>query len=283
MRDELRQEIAVALQTELVRCEPQSGGCISEAFACHLSDGRTAFVKTKESCPANMFRAEATGLAWLAEAKALRTPKLLAVGDHFLALEYIAPGAPAACHDQNLGRGLARLHRFGAKEFGLAEDGFLATLSQDNRATEKWGEFYAARRLLPLIRRAVDHDLVPASWGAKFDPFLARLPEFLGDETSVARLHGDLWAGNVLAAADGEAVLIDPAAYGGHREIDLAMLSLFGSPSARFLSAYNEVWPLEPGRQDREALYQLYPLLAHVNLFGGSYVSSCEKVLRAYL
>jgi fructosamine-3-kinase len=283
MQHALRQELTDALASKPTTFESVSGGCISEAYACHLADGRKVFVKTKEGCDPRMFRAEARGLGWLAEAKCLPTPEVLAVGDAYLALSFVEAAAPARDFDETFGAGLARLHQFGASQWGLEEDGFLATLTQDNQVTSEWSEFYVERRLRPLLRRAVDHSLVPTGWDKPFELLFAKMHELAGEDEKVARLHGDLWSGNVHSDHQGRPVLIDPAAYGGHREVDLAMLRLFGNPSAAFYRAYEEIWPLAAGHQERIPLYQLYPLLAHVNLFGGSYIGSCERALQQYL
>src|SRR5690606_35946578 len=172
--------------------------------------------------------------AWLGEAGALRVPQVLAVsgeGDPvpFLALEYLAPGR-SADHEVALGRGLAALHRHGAPAFGLDHDNFLATLEQDNTPTDDWASFYIPRRLDPQVRLAVDAGVAPRSWVAAFDRLYARMDELAGPPEPPARLHGDLWSGNLHADERGAPVLIDPAVYGGHREVDLAMLQLFGSP-----------------------------------------------------
>ncbi len=279
----IRQELSDALGSVPDSFEPVSGGCISDAFSCRLADGRRIFVKTKDECDPEMFRAEARGLRWLSEADCLPTPEVLAVGSGYLALRFVESAARASNFDAVFGAGLARLHQFGSDRYGHGHDGFLATLAQDNRTMTSWSEFYIERRLRPLLQRAIDHSLVPSEWSRPFESLFARMPEFMGDEDKVARLHGDLWSGNVHTDSEGMPVLIDPAVYGGHREIDLAMLKLFGSPSAEFYRAYNDTWPLELGHQSRVGLYQLYPLLAHVNLFGGSYVASCEQVLQQYL
>jgi fructosamine-3-kinase len=283
MHASLRQELSQALASEPEHFESVSGGCISDAFLCRLADGRKIFVKTKEHCDPEMFRAEARGLAWIAEADCLPTPEVLAVGDTYLALRFIAPAARAANFDDVLGAGLAHLHQFGSDRFGLDQNGFLATLPQDNGEAESWPDFYVERRLRPLLRRAHDEGLVPGGWSRQFEALFSRMTELVGDEERVARLHGDLWSGNVHTDDQGLPVLIDPAAYGGHREVDLAMLQLFGSPSSDFFRAYNEVWPLALGHQSRVGLYQLYPLLAHLNLFGSSYLASCEQTLQQYL
>lgn len=283
MDSAIREALELQLGATITRVRPIGGGCINEARACTLGDGRDIFVKFNPGCDASMFATEAAGLRWLAEAEAVRIPEVLAVGDEYLALEYIEAGRSAADFDEQLGRGLAALHQHGAEGFGLGHDNFLATLPQDNRAEPSWQSFYAEKRLRPLLRLAVDTGRAPRNWIALFETLFARMPELVGDDVAPARLHGDLWSGNVHTDSRGAPVLVDPAVYGGHREIDLAMLRLFGSPSADFFAAYEDVWPLSPGHANRILLYQLYPLLAHVNLFGSSYCASCERALRTYL
>ncbi len=279
----IRGEVAAAVGVEVRGARPLSGGDINQAFAVDLADGRRLFVKCHRSADPRMFRCEARGLGWLAEADALRLPEVLAVGDRFLALELLEPGARSAGYARALGRGLAALHAFGAERFGFEEDNFLATLEQDNTPEARWSDFYSRRRLEPLVQRAIDHGHAPDRWGRDFARLFARMDQLAGPPEPPARLHGDLWSGNLHTSPDGEPALIDPAVYGGHREIDLAMLRLFGSPGADFFAAYHERYPLADGHEERVALYQLYPLLAHVNLFGGSYVSSVERALGRYL
>ena len=279
--------VAAALGSDIASHRSIGGGSINEAFACLLSDGRDVFVKTNRGTDPRMFPCEARGLAWLAEANAVRVPKVLAVndvdaGEQLLVLELLVAGRRQKDYEERLGRGLARLHRFGAPSFGFFEDNFLATLAQDNSERDDWASFYVEQRLEPLVRRAVDHGHVGASWPRKFDRIFANMAQLAGPAEPPARLHGDLWSGNLHADAAGGPVILDPAVYGGHREIDLAMLRLFGSPSPRFFDAYDEVYPRAPGHADRVKLYQLYPLLAHVNLFGGGYVGSTEAALAAY-
>ena len=288
MREAVREAAARALGSEVTEARPAGGGCINEAFACRLADGRRVFVKSNRGADPRMFPAEARGLAWLGEPGALRVPRVLAVSEErdpvaFLALELIEPGRPRADHDEALGRGLAALHRSGAPCFGLDHDSFLATIEQDNTPAGDWPSFYAERRLEPLVRTAIEAGAAPASWAAAFERLVARIDQLAGPPEPPARLHGDLWSGNLHRDERGGPVLIDPAVYGGHREIDLAMLELFGAPGPRMLAAYDEVYPRAPGHADRVALYQLYPLLAHVVLFGGSYVRSVEAALRLYV
>jgi fructosamine-3-kinase len=282
MLSHIKEQIHQALDATIVKASSVSGGCINQAYCCELADSRRVFVKTNSGCDPTMFALEARGLEWLAEPNAIRIPKVLAIGTEYLVLEYLE-GGRASDFEVCFGQGLARLHQAGAESFGLREHNYLATLAQDNTREEDWATFYVERRLRPLLRLAIDQGFAPASWIAEFETLFARMPELIGDAEPPARLHGDLWSGNVHSDEKGAPVLIDPAVYGGHREIDLAMLKLFGSPSRRFFSAYEEVWPLSPGHTERVALYQLYPLLAHVNLFGGGYGGQTLAALRRYV
>ena len=234
-----------------------------------LGDGRVAARKTRPGAPADFFAAEAHGLEWL-RVGPLRVPEVWAVGHDFLLLEWLESAPPLADHDERLGRGLAELHRRTAGLPGLERDNYVGTLPQDNRSCESWCEFYIERRLRPL--------LLPR-WRDRFERLFAALPGFLPDEP-LSRLHGDLWGGNSLTGPQGEPCLIDPAVYVGHREIDLAMMRLFGGFSPRVWSSYQEAYPLAVGFADRVRLYQLYPLLVHVHLFGDTYAAQVEQALK---
>jgi fructosamine-3-kinase len=281
----LEEALADALGSRVARRRPVSGGDVASAEEILFEDGRSAFVKTRQGAPHRMFEGEAEGLSFLAEAGALRTPRVLAVGHEgdpaFLALELVVPGRVDAKFDEALGRGLAALHRFGAPTFGLARDNFLATLEQDNHAEATWAAFYRRRRLEPLVARVSSR--LSRRARELFDRLFTRMEELCASSEPPSRLHGDLWSGNVISDERGGPCLVDPAVYGGHREIDLAMMQLFGGFSRRVFDAYREAWPLAPGSERRVALYQLYPLLVHVHLFGGSYVSSVEHALASTL
>jgi len=281
----------------VVRSSGVSGGDINQAAQITLGDGRELFVKSNPRSPAGMFAAEARGLHWLAEAGALRIPQVVAASApgaevQFLVLELIRRGRPARGFDEELGRGLAALHRFGAPGFGLDHDNFIGRLPQSNRPTSvphsasasgpasaNWAGFYRERRLEAQLRMAADAGLASTEMKRGFARLFATLDTLVGPAEPPARLHGDLWGGNLMCDAAGAPCLIDPAAYGGHREIDLAMMRLFGGFGARVFSAYDESWPLAEGHQQRVDLYQLYPLMVHVNLFGGGYVGSVEAAL----
>jgi fructosamine-3-kinase len=284
----LRSSVENALGQRIVAVSRVSGGDINEAFELGLADGQSAFLKTNARAPLEMFAREARGLEFLRAAHALRIPRVLACSDEreppsFLLLEFLRSAAPRAGFDEQLGRGLAALHRFGAPSFGGPESNFIGRLPQTNCAHASWPEFYRVERLEAQLRAAVEARRAPPALSRDFDCLFARLPELAGDAEPPARLHGDLWSGNLHLDEEGAPCLIDPAVYGGHREVDLAMMQLFGGFNARVFAAYAEAFPLSPGHRERVALYQLYPLLVHVNLFGGSYLSAVQRALAQYL
>ena len=289
--DPLTAELERALGSPVARSNGVGGGSINEASQVTLADGREVFVKTNLDAPPEMFAIEARGLRWLAAAHALRVPEVLAVssaGDpvQFLVLEVVRRGRPARGFDEALGQGLAALHRFGAPSFGIDHDNFIGSLPQANGPASdlaSWPAFYRERRLEPQLRMAADHGRASARMKRDFARLFAELPDRCGPPEPPARLHGDLWSGNLMCDAAGAPCLIDPAVYGGHREIDLAMMRLFGGFGARVFAAYDEAWPLAAGHEARVDLYQLYPLMVHVNLFGGGYGGSVESALARLL
>lgn len=259
-----------------------AGGSIAASFAVRLSDGRRLFVKDYGDAPVAIAHCEARGLAWLAEAGAIDVARVVAAdeGAPILVLHWIESGSPAPGFAERLGRGLAELHACGAPSFGLDEPNFIGSLPQTNTRADTWPEFYGESRLRPLLRRARDQGRLDPSVVRDADAVLARLPELCGPPEPPARLHGDLWSGNLMVGEAGEPVLIDPAVYGGYREMDLAMMRLFGGFPARAFDAYAERAPLAPGAGERVALHQLYPLLVHVLLFGGGYAGDFATALR---
>ena len=284
MHKTLQRELSAVLGSQVREWVPLAGGCINRAHKATLADGRVVFIKSHPGCDPRLFPAEARGLEWLAAAGALRIPAVIAhssaeSADAFLALEYLEPGRRRRDYDERLGRGLAALHRAGAPSFGLDHANFLGTLEQENTEASAWAPFYVERRLEPQLRRAVDSGVAPRELTSRFAALFANIENLAGPLEAPARLHGDLWSGNLHVDAAGEPTLLDPAVYGGHREIDLAMLRLFGSPSPRVFAAYEEVFPLAPKSAERVPLYQLYPLLAHLNLFGRSYLAAIDAAL----
>jgi fructosamine-3-kinase len=255
------------------------GGDINEGWRVELDDGRVAFAKTRGDVAPGEYAAEAAGLRWLAEPGALGIPTVLGVGDAALVLAWVPEGGRG--DPAQLGAGLAEIHAAGAPAFGATpHDGptRIGPLLMPNDPTSDWATFYAERRLLPVLPRA----RLSASGTRALERVCERLPELAGPHEPPARLHGDLWTGNVLWDAGGRPWLIDPGAFGGHREADLAMLSLFGAPGPAFLAAYQERHPLADGHAEREELWQLFPLLVHAALFGGGYRESAARVAERY-
>lgn len=285
MDEHTRRAVSEALGAKVTDVRSLGGGDINDAFQVDLVDGRRVFVKTNDRASRAMFPAEARGLRWLAGAGALRVPEVLAVsseegdGPPFLALEYLAPAPRQPGFDEVLGRGLADLHRAGADGFGLDHDNFIGRLPQSNAPHDDWPTFYREERLLPQLRLAAERGLASDRMRAGFDRLFERLPSLVGPAEPPARLHGDLWGGNLHADDRGAPCLIDPAVYGGHREMDLAMMRLFGGFGETVFRAYDEAHPLAEGHEERVPLYQIYPLMVHVNLFGSGYVGSVERAL----
>ena len=290
--------VARAAGAEVTGGSRASGGSINEAWALELAGGGRAFVKTRADAAPGEYATEAAGLRWLAQADAVALPGVLAVGEgdgpRFLALEWVDAGRLDTAGEEALGRGLAALHAAGAPAFGAPPPGApapagalaplrIGELSLPNDPAADWPTFYARARLEPLVALCLQRGTLSASGARAVERVCARIDDLAGPPEPPARLHGDLWGGNVLAGADGQARLIDPAAYGGHREVDLAMLRLFGAPSERVFAAYEEAAPLADGHRERVALWQLFPLLVHAALFGGSYGGSVERAAVRYV
>lgn len=287
----LLEQIATHLDDDLSSCSRVSGGSINEAWRLRLGSGRRAFVKTRVGAPAAEFAAEAAGLAWLREPGAVAVPEVLAAGEGdppWLALEWIERGSLSPAGTEELGRGLAELHRAGAEAHGALPPGSpdeqlrIGSVALPSLPGPDWPELYAEQRLRPLLAMARERGAIGGADAAAVELVCERIAELAGPPEPPSRLHGDLWGGNVLADADGAPWLIDPAAHGGHREIDLAMLRLFGGPGERAFAAYEEAHPLPEGHAERVALWQLLPLLVHAVLFGGSYGSSAGSAARHY-
>jgi fructosamine-3-kinase len=277
---------------EIVGDRPLAGGCIHDSRLVELADGRQLFVKADRTAADDLFEREAEGLAALAAAEAIRVPRDplpgRAGGVVFLVMEAIPNGRPGAGFWDDFGRRFARLHRETAGggdggRSGFAHDNYLGGTPQPNRWTADWVEFFRVHRL--------GHQLELARKNGRSTDDLERLGDRLMDRLDglldaghepCCLLHGDLWSGNFLADDEGSPVLIDPAAYYGHREADLAMTSLFGGFDRGFYAAYGEEWPLPAGTERRQEIYQLYHLLNHLNLFGGGYLGGCLRVLRKY-
>lgn len=250
-----------------------------------LADGGDVFVKSRPAAPDGFFGVEAAGLEWLNAAPGgPPLPAVLAYDDTVLVLPWLPAGrsSPPAVH--RLATELAALHAAGAPAFGAGRDGWIGAATLDNRTAADWPEFYGRRRVLPYVRMLRTAGTVGPDEVAVFERFVARLPELAGPPEPPARIHGDLWTGNVLWAY-GRGWLVDPAAHGGHRETDLAMLALFGEGWVpRLLAAYDEAAPLADGWRERQLLHQVHPLLVHAVLFPhGGYLANALAAARHYL
>ncbi len=275
------------LTHQRIRETPVPGGDICTASRLTLDDGHSVFAKTwpehaAQPVPEGFFATEAAGLRWLREAGTVAVPEVLVALPDLLALEWVEPGEPGPEAAERFGRELAGMHRAGASTFGARWPGFIGALPADNTPHGgPWADWFAQARLLPYLRRSVDNGALGGADATLVEQVVARVGEFGGAEPA-ARIHGDLWPGNLLWGTDGRVWLVDPAAHGGHRETDLAQLALFGGPpyGDRILAAYDETWPLADGWQARVPLHQLHLLLVHTALFGGAYRDSVSRIAR---
>lgn len=268
----------------IVSTTPVAGGDICTVTRLRLTDGRGAVIKTRPQAPEGFFAREAASLRWLREAEGTRVPEVLAEAEDCLIVEWVESTRPSAEAAEHFGRSLAQTHAAGAADFGAEVDGYIGLAPLPNRPLPTWPEFYASRRVMPYVRAAVDRGALTASQAEVVERCMQQVRDLAGPAEPPARLHGDLWSGNVVWGADAQVWLIDPAAHGGHRETDLAMLALFGVPHLqRVLDSYDEHSPLADGWRDRVALHQLHPLLVHAVLFGGSYGERAASAARSAL
>ena len=264
------------------------GGCINETRLFQAGVGRTFFVKSNRPDLAVMFEREAEGLTALAAVGAIRIPRPIAWGSSasasFLVLEHVRTGSKAADFSANFGRRFAELHRGSRTDHcGFPHDNFIGSTPQPNPRTSNWVEFWRDHRLGFQLELARSRGRADARMIELGDRLIDRLDDLIGSsDDPPCLLHGDLWGGNYLVDEEGEPVLIDPATYHGHREADLAMTRLFGGFDARFYAAYEEIWPLADGHEERLEIYELYHQLNHLNLFGSGYRSGCMAILERF-
>lgn len=290
MHDELAADLADLLGQGVSRLDRLAGGDVAESFRVELLGGTTVFAKTHRCPPPGFFTTEASGLAWLREARAIPVPAVLAVSDGdnerapWLVLEWIEESRNAVPDEVAFGRALAALHGSGAPCFGREDHRSTGSRGLPNEPGATWAEFYATQRLVPLaalLGRAAHLGQDAARLARGLEAVADRVSELAGPAEPPARLHGDLWGGNRLVDAGGSSWLIDPACFGGHREFDLAMMRLFGGFGAEAFASYAEVAPLADGWEDRIALHHLAPLAVHAVKFGGSYLPRLAGALRA--
>jgi fructosamine-3-kinase len=275
--------------TQALAAHRIGGGSTGSVFEVELSDGDVVVAKALGEPRPGCTQAEAAGLAWLAEPGVAAVPAVRGHDEGWLVIEYVEPGSPTPEAAERFGRELAALHASGAPAHGAPPPGgpagaWIGRAPMRNEPAPDWPTFYAAHRVEPYLRDAVDTGVLDAAEGAVVSKALDVIADVAGPPEPPSRLHGDLWSGNVHFGRDGRAWLLDPAAHGGHRETDLAMLALFSAPHLdRVLAAYHEQSPLAAGWPDRVPLHQLFPLLVHCVLFGRSYVTQAVAAARVVL
>ena len=253
------------------------GGCINNAIKINTNKG-DFFVKWNTNSKANMFQSEYNGLKVLKDTNTIRIPNVLCFDDDFLILEFISPSNPNNAFWEVFGQKLALMHKQTHSKFGLDFDNYIGSLYQDNTQNKNWTEFFIQNRL----QAQLSIGNLSGTLLSDFDKLFQKLPNLFPNEKP-ALLHGDLWIGNFLAKNGDTPMLIDPAIYYGNREMDIAMSKLFGGFNSDFYFAYNESRPLENGWEERIQICNLYPLLIHVNLFGGAYINQVKNILSYYV
>ncbi len=272
--------IETELGSRISRSVQLGGGDFAESFRLELVDGRELFVKTHSNPPPGFFSTEAAGLSWLAQS-AVNVPEVLLVSDEppVLALEWIEPGLMTVHSDRTLGVELAELHQQTFAGFGRPDLKTTGSLALPNTSHSRWSDFYASCRLLPLASIAFDRQVLQPATIHGVEMIAGNLSAFAAADEPPSLLHGDLWAGNRLVDQQGRSWLIDPAAHGGHREFDIAMMHLFGGYGEECFESYNDAYPLQADWQQRIPLHQLAPLLVHAIKFGGHYVAAVERIV----
>jgi fructosamine-3-kinase len=240
------------------------------------------FLKLNFDHEQDILNKEASGLSLLKKSTFLKVPETFGsgrIGDYnYLLSEFIQAGRNQFDYWENLGIGLAHLHLTESDQFGFEEDNFIASIPQRNNLQPNWINFFIEERLEPLVGKAYFDKLIPLDFLKRFQEIYPKIESIFPTEKP-ALLHGDLWSGNVISTKSGEPCLIDPAVYFGHREMDLAFSQLFGGFDKLFYESYESVFPLEPGFESRMGVYNLYPLLVHLNLFGSAYLSGIERTV----
>ena len=280
----------VARGVEILEAAPVAGGCIHQTARLSTNMDEDFFLKWSQGASSDVFAAEADGLRALRESTGLTVPEVIDSSETsenpaWLLLEHVPQGSPAPDYAEHLGEALAALHEARDGPYGWHRSNYIGSLRQANTTMHDWPAFWWAMRLEPQLALAKDSGRLPGldrHWVA----LESKLPALLAgaEEDGCSLLHGDLWSGNVYPGPDGGPVLVDPAVYRGHLEVDLAMTELFGGFPEAFYTAYEDRRPLTDGYRDaRLHVYQLYPLLVHVNLFGGSYVDGAERALQKAL
>ena len=267
----------VGKKAAVLSFSPVSGGCINNCFRVDTSLG-CFFLKWGKGGSSEMFKCEARGLNLIKKnSLSLSVPKIVSYNKNYLLMEFVGGGEKNNLFWEKLGRGVSEMHKTTNSLYGLNYDNFIGSLSQKNNFEKNWSDFFINQRLVPQLSLGG----FSKSFLLSFDKLFVKLDSLFPKE-SPALLHGDLWSGNFLVGPS-LPVLVDPSVYFGFREIDIAMSSLFGGFDIRFYDSYNELNPLSDGWEDRLDLCNLYPLLVHINLFGGGYYNQVKSVLSRFV
>ena len=276
---------SIGNSTKISSWHPVGGGCINQCYQL-VTASQVYFVKCNGLRYLDMFEKEHQGLEALIANGNLLVPKPMnsgiVEGSSYLIMEFIESSTSGTYYWEGLGEGLANLHRQTKDQFGWVSDNYIGRLPQSNHWHQNWNDFYVQERLQPQIRMATDSQILPSDVQNNLEQFCVRLDQFIIHEPP-AFLHGDLWSGNIMTGPLGEPCVMDPAVYYGHREIELAFTKLFGGFNEKFYEAYNQSFPLAAEYQQRFDIYNIYPLLVHLNLFGSSYLGAIRQILRTYM
>ena len=253
-----------------------NGGCINNTSKIDTTHG-IFFLKWNLNCDKKMFALEKKGLKLLSSCNSIYVPKVISESSDYLLMEYIESDNYTNKLWEKFGRSIANLHQISNEYFGLEYDNYIGPLVQENKQKDKWIDFFINERIIPQLKLGnFNTDTL-----RKFDKLFINI-ETIFHEESPSLLHGDLWNGNFLFNKE-KIVLFDPAVYFGNREMDIAMTKLFGGFDNRFYHSYNEVFPLKKGWKERIDICNLYPLLVHINLFGGSYYSQLMHIVKRFI
>jgi fructosamine-3-kinase len=283
MHNALKQRLEHVLGSPVAKMTPLAGGCIGKVYRVELSDKSTLVAKVADGTGVTL-EEEGFMLRYLKRHSTLPVPRVLHSSDKLLLIEFVEGdshfSAGAEYHAAEL---LAALHSIRGEKFGFERDTLIGNLPQPNPPYDSWIDFFREQRLFYMAREAARVGRLPTAFLRRLERFAARLGDWLAEPEYPSLIHGDVWTTNVLAAGDRVTAFIDPAIYYAHPEIELAFTTLFNTFGAAFFRRYHELCPIAPGFfEERRDIYNLYPLLTHVRIFGGGYVSSVDTILRRF-
>ena len=288
LNQKIKNKLEAKLKINISSFAPLSGGCISNAYKVKTTDNKRYLLKINENHEGDMFLKEAHGLVELKKANAIKVPEVIIAERDFILLEFINSSGRSKSFFKDFGIKFSEMHKYKSSTFGFYEDNYIGANPQPNipgkDEEENWVKFYFNRRILYQYKLAEKNGYATDELRTGISKLENKIEEILsGSEESPSLLHGDLWSGNYMVDGNGDACLIDPAVYYGHREADLGMTKLFGGFNSEFYNSYNENLPLPDGYDYRENIYKLYHVLNHLNLFGRGYYSQAISLINYYL